>query len=172
MPTSAATASDELAIAGTLDRLLLWVRRKAPSQLSATSVTTLDTLSQDGPLRISDLAVREGVSQPGMTTLINRLAGEGLAERFADPTDGRASLVRITAAGREVLADRHRARTEAILTDVQRLSAEHRADLAAALDAMNRLCQLTGRDGTQTKSTGTSSTGASSEGTRSEGTTA
>src|SRR6185437_8011214 len=119
-----ATAADEFAIADTLDRLLLWARRKAPTQLSATSVTTLDTLSQDGPLRISDLAVREGVSQPGMTTLINRLAGEGLAERFDDPTDRRASLVRITAAGRAVLADRHRARTQAMLTDIHRLSAE------------------------------------------------
>jgi DNA-binding MarR family transcriptional regulator len=148
MPST--TAADEFAIADTLDRLLLWARRKAPTQLSATSVTTLDTLSQDGPLRISDLADREGVSQPGMTTLINRLAGEGLAERFADPTDGRASLVRITAAGRAVLADRHRARTAAMLAEISRLSAEHRADLAAALDALNQLCATTGKGTTAT----------------------
>ena len=136
------TAADEFAIADTLDRMLLWARRRAPTHLSATSVTTLDTLSHDGPLRISDLAVREGVSQPGMTTLVNRLVEEGLAERFADPTDGRASLVRITAAGRAVLTDRHRARTEAIRADIQRLSAEHRADLAAALNALNELCAI------------------------------
>jgi DNA-binding MarR family transcriptional regulator len=132
--------TDEFAIADTLDRLLLWARRKAPSNLSATSVTTLDTLSQDGPLRISDLALREGVSQPGMTTLVNRLSDEGLAERFADPTDGRASLVRITDAGRTVLADRHRVRTEAMLADIQRLSFEHRSALAGALTALNQLC--------------------------------
>jgi DNA-binding MarR family transcriptional regulator len=132
--------TDEFAIADTVDRMLLWARRKAPSNLSATSVTTLDTLSQDGPLRISDLAVREGVSQPGMTALVNRLSDEGLAERFADPTDGRASLVRITDAGRTVLAERHRARTEAMLADIQRLSAEHRAALAGALAALNQLC--------------------------------
>jgi DNA-binding MarR family transcriptional regulator len=132
--------TDEFAIADSLDRLLLWARRKAPSNLSATSVTTLDTLSQDGPLRISDLAVREGVSQPGMTTLVNRLSDEGLAERFADPTDGRASLVRITDAGRTVLAERHRVRTEAMLVDIQRLSVEHRTALAGALGALNQLC--------------------------------
>ncbi len=145
MPPPSTTAADEFAIADTLDRLLLWARRKAPTHLSATSVTTLDTLSQDGPLRISDLAVREGVSQPGMTTLVNRLAGEGLAERFADPTDGRASLVRITAAGRSALTERHRARTAAMVADIERLSAEDRADLAAALGALNQLCAMTSR---------------------------
>jgi DNA-binding MarR family transcriptional regulator len=143
VPAETAVAADEFAIADTLDRLLLWARRKAPTQLSATSVTTLDTLSQHGPLRISDLAVHEGVSQPGMTTLINRLAADGLAERFADPADGRVSLVRITAAGRAVLTDRHRIRTEAIRAEIHRLSAEHRADLAAALDALNQLCAMT-----------------------------
>ena len=140
MTNPALTDSDEFAIADTIDRMLLWARRKAPTHMSATSVTTLDTLAQEGPLRISDLAVREGVSQPGMTTLVNRLAEEGLAERFADPTDGRAILVRITDAGRSVLAERHRARTEAVLADIRRLSAGHRADLAAALDALNTLC--------------------------------
>jgi len=134
-----AMAADEFAIADVLDRMLLWARRKSPTHLSATSVTTLDTLQAAGPLRISDLAVREGVSQPGMTTLVNRLAAEGLAERVSDPTDGRASLVRITEAGRQVLVDRRRARTEAILADIQRLSPQHRADLAAALPALAEL---------------------------------
>ena len=139
------TDADEFAIADTLDRMLLWARRKAPTRLSATSITTLDTLNLHGPQRISDLAAGEGVTQPGMTTLVSRLVDEGLAERFADPTDGRATLVRITDAGRSVLADRHRARTEAIRADILRLSAEHRAALLGALDALNHLCTSSDR---------------------------
>jgi len=139
------TDADEFAIADTLDRMLLWARRKAPTRLSATSITTLDTLHLHGPQRISDLAAGEGVTQPGMTTLVSRLVDEGLAERFADPTDGRATLVRITDAGRSVLADRHRARTEAIRADILRLSAEHRAALLGALDALNHLCTSSDR---------------------------
>jgi len=139
------TDADEFAIADTLDRMLLWARRKAPPRLSATSITTLDTLGLHGPQRISDLAAGEGVSQPGMTTLVSRLVDEGLAERFADPTDGRATLVRITDTGRSVLADRHRARTEAIRADILRLSAEHRAALLGALDALNHLCASSDR---------------------------
>jgi len=141
--TSPTIDQDELAVAGTIDRMLLWARRKGPTHLSATSVTTLDTLATDGPMRISELAVREGVSQPGMTTLINRLAREGRAERIADPSDGRATLVRITPAGRRLLAERHEARTRAILADVQRLPAEHRAALLAAVDALTELCTPT-----------------------------
>jgi DNA-binding MarR family transcriptional regulator len=86
-----AAALDQLAIADGLDRLVLWVRRGTPVRMSSTSITTLDTLEHAGPLRITELAEREGVSQPGMTTLINRLAGAGYAERFADSSDGRAA---------------------------------------------------------------------------------
>ena len=139
MPAEPSTADAEFAIADTIDRMLLWARRKGPTHMSATSVTTLDTLHRDGPLRISELAVREGVSQPGMTTLVNRLAGEGLAERVEDPRDGRATLVRITEAGQRVLADRHAERTQAILGDIRQLSPRHRASLATALDALREL---------------------------------
>ena len=77
-----------------------------------------------------------------MTTLVNRLAADGYAERFPDPTDGRATLVRITPAGRQVLAERHAARSAAIGAAIARLSAEHQAALAAAADALRALIQI------------------------------
>jgi DNA-binding MarR family transcriptional regulator len=138
-----AAVPDQLAIADGLDRLALWARRRTPIQMSSTSVMTLDTLEYAGPLRITDLAQREGVSQPGMTTLINRLAGDGYAERFPDPTDGRAALVRITPAGREVLTERHAARSAALRVVIAKLPIEHQAALAAALDALRALTQTT-----------------------------
>jgi DNA-binding MarR family transcriptional regulator len=138
--TAAATA-DQLAIADGLDRLVLWARRGVPAVISSTSVTTLDTLAYAGPLRITDLAEREGVSQPGMTTLINRLEVEGYAERFADPTDGRAALVRITPAGRQVLGERHAARAVALRAVIARLPIEHQVALGAAVDALHALTQ-------------------------------
>lgn len=141
MKSAQTTEADELAIADTIDRMLQWARRKSPTHMSATSITTLDTLNVNGPLRISDLAISEGVSQPGMTTLVNRLSREGLAEKVADPSDGRATLVRVTRAGQQVLADRHADRTEAILGDIQHLSPPHRRALADALDALRELCR-------------------------------
>ena len=127
------------AVADVMDRLSLWLRRQVPTAMSSSAITTLYTLNSDGPLRISDLAAREAVSQPGMTTIVNRLERAGQAERVADPTDGRAAIVRITATGRAVLAERHNARTEALQAELARLDVADRTALAAALPALVRL---------------------------------
>jgi len=130
-----------LAIADGLDRLVLWARRSTPAQMSSTSITTLDTLDRDGPLRVTELAQREGVSQPGMTTLVNRLVGQGYAERLPDPRDRRAALVRITPAGRDMLRARQRSRSVALHTVIARLPHEHQAALGAVVDALHALTQ-------------------------------
>jgi DNA-binding MarR family transcriptional regulator len=120
----------------------MWVRRQAPSRVSTSTVTTLDTRLTHGPLRISDLAEREAISQPGMTTLVNRLEAAGQAERVADPSDGRATLVRITDPGRAVLARRHADRAGALLRYLTLLDADDRAALVAAVPAVTRLVSL------------------------------
>ena len=130
-------------VAEGIEALVMWVRRQAPSQVSTSTVTTLDTLLTHGPLRISDLAGREAISQPGMTTLVNRLERSGYAERVPDPSDGRATLVRITDGGRRVLADRHADRTRALLDELARLDGAQRAALTAALPAVEAL--ITGK---------------------------
>jgi DNA-binding MarR family transcriptional regulator len=132
-----------VAVADGLERLAGWLRRLAPSQVSSTTITTLDTLQAHGPLRISELAEREAISQPGMTTLVNRLEAAGQAERSPDPTDGRAALVRITPAGRRLLADRHARRTQAVLAELRHLAPDDQAALAAALPAVERLLSRT-----------------------------
>jgi DNA-binding MarR family transcriptional regulator len=126
-------------LAETLERLAMWLRRQSPSRVSSSTITTLDTLHTAGPLRISELAEREAISQPGMTTLVNRLEAAGQAERVADPTDGRATLVRITAVGRQILADRHAARSQALAAELDRLDPGDRQALLAALPAVERL---------------------------------
>jgi DNA-binding MarR family transcriptional regulator len=130
---------DVAAVADVIERLTLWMRRRVPIQISTTTVTTLDTLNTAGPLRISDLAEREAISQPGMTTLVNRLAAAGQAERIEHPTDGRATLVRITPIGQQVLADRHRARVEALVRELAHLEVDDQVTLIAALPALTRL---------------------------------
>jgi DNA-binding MarR family transcriptional regulator len=52
-----------------------------------------------GSLRITELCEDVLLSQPGMSRLIARLEGKGLIERVDDPSDARASRVRMTAEG-------------------------------------------------------------------------
>ncbi len=126
-------------VADSLDRLALWLRRQVPTAVSSSAITALDSLHVHGPLRVSELAEREALTQPGTTTLVNRLEAAGQAERVADPSDGRAALVRITDVGRAVLAERHRARTELLQRELAHLDAADRAALAAAIPAVQRL---------------------------------
>ena len=130
-------------VADSIDRLSLWLRREVPVAVSSSAISTLDSLQAFGPLRISDLAEREALTQPGMTLLVNRLEAAGHAERIPDPTDGRATLVRITDAGRAVLRDRHAARTDRLLAELGRLSPADRQLLEAAAPAIERLITRT-----------------------------
>ncbi|MFJ9818547.1 MarR family winged helix-turn-helix transcriptional regulator [Streptomyces sp. NPDC101151] len=77
--------------------------------MSLTTAATLARLEREGPIRLTALAALEGLAQPSMTVLVDRLEAQGLASRVGDPEDGRVRLVAITDAGRELLAERRRA---------------------------------------------------------------
>lgn len=49
--------------------------------------------------RASDLAQRAGITKQSVSYLIETLEADGYAETIADPTDGRARLVRLTRKG-------------------------------------------------------------------------
>ncbi|WP_375478922.1 MarR family winged helix-turn-helix transcriptional regulator [uncultured Jatrophihabitans sp.] len=131
--------SDVESLASGIDRLANSLRREAPARVSISTISALDRLRLEGPLRVSELAARELMTQPGVTILINRLAEAGYAVRVPDPTDGRATLVRITDAGLAVLAERHAARTRVLRQRLARLSDDDRELLTAALPAVERL---------------------------------
>jgi DNA-binding MarR family transcriptional regulator len=84
--------------ASTLLRLFL-SRTTVP--VSRTEAGVLQALTERA-MRITELARQEGVTQPAITLLVNRLAERGLVTREADPSDGRVVLVAVTSAGREL----------------------------------------------------------------------
>ena len=131
--------SDVRALANGVDRLVVWLRRSVPAEYSSSTMSALDRLRTEGPLRVSELARREAMTQPGVTLLVNRLAESDLAERIPDPTDGRASLVRITDLGVEAITRRHDTRAAVLRERVAGLSDEDQQLLAAALPAIERL---------------------------------
>ncbi len=131
--------SDVSTLATGLDEVARWLTRQVPRSLSLSTLSALARLETEGPLRVSDLTEREALTQPGMTILVNRLAGAGLAERVADPTDRRAVLVRITEPGQAVLAERRDERARLLRDRLVQLDDADRDVLMAALPALERL---------------------------------
>ena len=113
------------------------------ADLSAPAAYALNRVCREGPIRLTVLAAKEGVSQPSMTQLIQRLERQGLVTRLADPEDGRATLVGITAQGQRLLDDRKRRRRERLAALFATLSAEERNALwLSALVADPVVCRL------------------------------
>jgi DNA-binding MarR family transcriptional regulator len=105
---------------------------------SRTEVGLLAALAPR-PHRITELSAGEGISQPAVTQLVNRLEHRGLVTREIDPADGRAVLVALTASGREEL-DRVRAEYRALLhEEMAALDDEEVEALATAVEILDRL---------------------------------
>lgn len=102
----------------------------------------LADLEMQGPTRVSDLAQQQRVAQPTMTSLVHRLEGEAWVERQPDPSDGRATLVALTASGVVALQNYRRAAAERIVPLLAQLGAEDQAILTRAADLMQRLSDL------------------------------
>jgi DNA-binding MarR family transcriptional regulator len=129
-------------VAAGLERLVALIRWLSPPGLSLTAAATLATLERSGPTRLTVLAAGEGVSQPAMTQLVARLEDSGLVSRCADPADGRAVHVQLTAAGHELVGRRRAVRAERLSGLLARLSAADQDALAAALPAIAALTSL------------------------------
>src|ERR1700722_15896712 len=106
--------------------------------VSLTEIGVLRTL-RAGPRRITELAADERVTQPAITLLVNRLQERGWVQRVTDPSDRRAVLVSLTAAGEETL-ERLRAEYRALLhEEMATLDDSEVRTLASAVDILDRL---------------------------------
>lgn len=96
-------------------------------------------------LKMSDLARQLGVTSGGATRLVDRVVAAGLVERRACPEDRRVLHVRLTTAGRELLAvaiEVHRRDLARELTD--RLDGDERAQLEELLDRLRTCADVAG----------------------------
>jgi DNA-binding MarR family transcriptional regulator len=137
--TQADGDEQSLVSAGAIYGLLATLLRRAPRDISLTSLATLSTLDRAGAKKITELAALEGVTQPSMTTLIAGLEKAGFVERSGDPHDKRVSMVSVTSAGRDYIRHRRQVGTKAFATLVSELPPEEAAALAAAVPALVRL---------------------------------
>jgi DNA-binding MarR family transcriptional regulator len=133
---------DLVTLATHLERVVSLIRRLSPPGMSLTTASTMRALEQDGPSRLSDLAAREGVTQPAMTQLVTRLERDGYAERGGDPDDARVVRVRLTPRGANVLRERRETRARQLGDMLARLSTDEIEAIAAAMPALDRLIAM------------------------------
>jgi DNA-binding MarR family transcriptional regulator len=93
----------------------------------------LDALEAEA-LNITELGVRIGVDQPRASRLAAEAVRRGLAERFADASDARRSLLRLTESGREVIAQARDARRRAVSEALARFDSAEAVTFARLLE--------------------------------------
>ena len=99
----------------TAARVVRWVPKENGFSISLAAARLLARLQDDGPTRISELAVAEKCSQPTITNHVKRLEAAHLVDRTADPRDARAWMIKLTKKGNQQLSlmrdfDRHQPR--------------------------------------------------------------
>ncbi|WP_088318257.1 MarR family winged helix-turn-helix transcriptional regulator [Kineosporia sp. R_H_3] len=127
-----------------LGRLARIVRRSGDGDLGPGTFSALATLAQLGPMRLGDLAAREGVAPPTLTRIVAALEESGLVVRETDPADRRAVRVAATPDGAALTAGVRTARSAALR---DRMLALPRADLDVLLAAVPVLEALVGDEG-------------------------
>jgi DNA-binding MarR family transcriptional regulator len=98
----------------------------------------LPLFEEDG-LRIGEIAARSRLSKQTMTTLVRLAERDGLVTREADPEDGRATRIRLTACAREFapVAERVLEQLEKRVDEL--LGSRESVELRAALSKLTEL---------------------------------
>jgi DNA-binding MarR family transcriptional regulator len=114
-------------------RLVRAIRRRVGHPAGIRILALLDEL---GPQGVTALADVDRSSQPTVSGAVRQLEEQGLVARGIDPSDGRRSLVRLTAAGRQLLSRARRENGAVVAARLARTG--HTADDVAAAVAVLR----------------------------------
>ncbi|ARI52468.1 MULTISPECIES: MarR family transcriptional regulator [Streptomyces] len=135
LPESAAVAAELRAATGQLTR-----RVKREDRMPVGQVAVLGALDRSGAMTTSELAADQRVRPQSMARAVGLLMDQGLITRRAHPTDGRKSLVELSAAGRALLEEERGRRTDWLAHAIEsELSPEERELLARAIGLVERL---------------------------------
>lgn len=119
-----------------------WTTQHADMRLPLAQARLLSLIEERGAARISELALAENCTQPGMTQQVQRLEAAAWVQRAPDPRDARAVLISLTEAGRELLQAVRRARAEAVAPIIEQLGDDARHDLQTALSSLSQLIDI------------------------------
>jgi len=92
--------------------LMQQVRATSAPGHSPLEIELLRAIVEAGEIRASDLANRLFVTKTSISRYVNDMLKEGLLSQRRDPSDGRATLLSVSAAGRREFEEREARRSE------------------------------------------------------------
>jgi DNA-binding MarR family transcriptional regulator len=108
--------------------------RRSGIDLSRPAISVLAALNAGTGLRLTELAERTDLEMALVSREVRSLEADGYVRRSADPRDGRASLVGLTAKGRRAYEAYRRATDEIIAEHFAHWSAKDLTALAGMLE--------------------------------------
>ncbi|MDQ3762637.1 MAG: MarR family transcriptional regulator [Actinomycetota bacterium] len=137
--------TDQSALASRLRLAVVRLNRRLRAQRDSEAVITLThlsalaTLHRHGSMCPGELAARERVQPPSMTRVIAALTERGFVDRSPHPTDGRQTVVALTAAGRAYVDAEVSVRERWLDARLAELSADERDVLCRAAELIDRM---------------------------------
>jgi DNA-binding MarR family transcriptional regulator len=124
---------------GRLNRSIRQTR--AGAALTPSQYEVLVTIVGQGPLRLADLALAEGLNPTMLSRIAGKLEASGLVDRVADPGDGRVVHLAASPKGRELVHQVRGERADALSVALEGLTDDERRRLAAALPVLEALTE-------------------------------
>jgi DNA-binding MarR family transcriptional regulator len=108
---------------------------EATSRVSAAQLFVLHALVDSRPLSLAEIAERSLTDHSSVSTVVARLVERGLVSRRTSPSDRRRLDLRITAAGRRVIATAPPMPQPRIIAAIRAMPAARRAEMVSMLES-------------------------------------
>jgi DNA-binding MarR family transcriptional regulator len=143
--TTAAVSTEAVAVANQLRPVLLHLnrhlRRESQTQgISPGQISMLAGIEANRGIGVKELAAREGMAAPSVSTAVDRLQAAGFVTRVRDTGGDRRRVgLAITPEGVALLRRVRSRRTAWLAARLQALTDDERARIAGAVDALDAL---------------------------------
>ncbi len=139
LPTRKVDLETAARLDSAIGRWVRWTRRHQPAPYGPGVLSALGSIKDAGPIRLGDLAVREGVTPATLSRIVATLEKDKLVKRRTDPEDRRSAFVEATDAGLAMITQLRESRGQALAERLPALTAEQRALLRTVVDAIERM---------------------------------
>jgi DNA-binding MarR family transcriptional regulator len=135
-------ADDILASFPVLFRRISKVKGHPSAKRLDQSLPVLGVLLNHGPMPMSEIGRKMGISKPYTTVLVDRLIKKGLVERVLDADDRRMVNIRTTKAGRDTFKEFRKFAREIVIRNLSSLTSD---DISAFYASMKTIRSITSK---------------------------